>query len=161
MERHPSPEKHGLRSARFRAVGDLMIHRKQLEIARQPDGTYDFHPQFALIAEALGRADYTIANLETTIGKFRDVPYSGFPRFNTPEALLDALRDAGVDFLSLANNHILDRFFEGLVTTVDRVEARGFDFLRREPHAGGAGAARGGDGQRYPRGHAVLHGIYQ
>ncbi len=69
MERHPSPEVHGLRSARFRAVGDLMIHRKQLEIARQPDGTYDFHPQFALIAEALGRADYTIANLETTIGK--------------------------------------------------------------------------------------------
>lgn len=128
MERHPSPEARGLRSARFRAVGDLMIHRKQLEIARQPDGTYDFHPQFALIAGALQSADYTIANPETTIGKFRDVPYSGFPRFNTPEALLDALRDAGVDFLSLANNHILDRFFEGLVTTVDRVEAWGFDF---------------------------------
>ena len=101
---------------------------KQLEIARQPDGTYDFHPQFAMIAEALKDADYTIANLETTIGQFRDVPCSGFPRFNTPEALLDALRDAGVDFLSLANNHILDRFFEGLVKTVDRVEAWGFDY---------------------------------
>ena len=128
MGKQPSPEKRSLRSARFRAVGDLMVHRKQLEIARQPDGTYDFHPQFALIAEALGSADYTIANLETTIGRFRDIPFSGFPRFNTPEAFLDALRDAGVHFLSLANNHILDRFFEGLVMTVDRVEAWGFDY---------------------------------
>ena len=123
-----SPDRSMLRSARFRAVGDLMVHQKQLEIARQPDGTYDFHPQFAMIAEALKDADYTIANLETTIGRFRDVPFSGFPRFNSPEALLDALREAGVDFLTLANNHILDRFFEGLVTTVDRVEAWGFDF---------------------------------
>ena len=128
MMKIQSPDRSMLRSTRFRAVGDLMVHQKQLEIARQPDGTYDFHPQFAMIAEALKDADYTIANLETTIGQFRDVPCSGFPRFNTPEALLDALRDAGVDFLSLANNHILDRFFEGLVKTVDRVEAWGFDY---------------------------------
>ncbi len=128
MERHPSPEKHGPRSARFRAVGDLMIHRKQLEIARQPDGTYDFHPQFALIADALGRADYTIANLETTIGQYRNRDYSGYPLFNTPETLLDAVRDAGVDFLTLANNHMLDRYFEGMVTTVDWVERYGFDY---------------------------------
>ena len=110
-----------------------MIHRKQLEIARQADGSYDFHPQFALVAEALKNADYTIANLENTIGQFRDVPFTGFPRFNSPEALLDALREAGVDFLTLANNHILDRFFEGLVTTVDRVEAWGFDFGGANP----------------------------
>lgn len=120
--------KRTLRSARFRAVGDLMFHDAQLKIARQPDAMYDFHPQFALIAKTLGNADYTIANLETTIGRFRDIPYSGFPRFNAPETLLDAIRDAGVDFLTLANNHILDRFFEGLVTTVDNVEAKGFDF---------------------------------
>ena len=117
-----------LRSARIRAAGDLMVHKKQLAIARQPDGSYDFHPQYALIADALSNADYTIANLETTVGQYENRPYSGFPMFNTPESLLDAIRDAGVDFLTLANNHMLDRYFEGMVKTVDNVEAWGFDF---------------------------------
>ncbi len=116
-----------LRSARIRACGDLMVHKKQLQIAKQPDGSYDFHPQYALIADALSNADYTIANLETTIGQYENRPYSGFPLFNTPESLLDAVRDAGVDFLTLANNHMLDRYFEGMVRTVDNVEAWGFD----------------------------------
>ena len=117
-----------LRSARVRACGDLMVHKKQLTIARQADGSYDFHPQYALIADALANADYTIANLETTIGQYENRPYSGFPLFNTPEALLDAVKDAGVDFLTLANNHMLDRYFEGMIQTVDNVEAWGFDF---------------------------------
>ena len=117
-----------LRSCRIRAVGDLMVHKKQLEIAKQADGSYDFHPQYALIADSLANADYTIANLETTIGQYENRPYSGYPMFNTPESLLDAVKDAGVDFLTLANNHMLDRYFEGMVRTADCVEARGFDF---------------------------------
>ena len=115
-------------SARIRAVGDLMVHTRQLSLARQSDGSYDFHSQYALIADSLADADYTFANLETTIGKYRNMDYSGFPMFNTPESLLDAVRDAGVDFLTLANNHMLDRYFEGLVNTVNNVEQYGFDF---------------------------------
>ena len=117
-----------LRTARIRAVGDLMVHKKQLSIARQADGSYDFHPQYALIADALANADYTIANLETTVGKYPGLDYSGFPMFNAPENLLEAIRDAGVDFLTLANNHMLDRYFEGMVNTVNLVEQYGFDF---------------------------------
>ena len=117
-----------LRAARIRAVGDLMMHKKQLRLAKQSDGSYDFHPQYALIADALANADYTIANLETTVGKYRNLDYSGFPMFNAPESLLEAIRDAGVDFLTLANNHMLDRYFEGMVNTVNLVEQYGFDF---------------------------------
>ena len=116
-----------LKSARIRVVGDLMVHVKQLEIAEQADGSYDFHPQYALIADALANADYTIANLETTIGKYENMAYSGFPMFNTPESLLETVKDAGIDFLTLANNHMLDRYFEGMVSTVNWVEAFGFD----------------------------------
>ena len=121
-------EKRVLRSARFRAAGDIIVHQRQLDIALRRDGGYDFRPQFSMVSELMGNADYTIANLETTIGRISNLPYSGYPRFNTPEALLDALHDAGVDFLTLANNHILDRGPEGLRTTADRVEARGFHF---------------------------------
>ena len=120
-------EQQPLRSARIRAVGDLMSHKKQLDIARQADGSYDYHPQYALIADTLADADYTIANLETTIGKYGGMAYSGYPLFNAPEALLDAVRDAGVDFLTLANNHMLDRYYEGMLATVDNVERWGFD----------------------------------
>ena len=123
-----SPEEDILDAARFRAAGDLMVHQKQLDIALQPDGSYDFHPQYAEVSGLLGNADYTIANLETTVGRVGEQEYSGYPRFNTPEELLDALHDAGVNFLTLANNHILDRDYEGMIATADNVEARGFDF---------------------------------
>lgn len=116
-----------LRSVHIRAAGDLMMHAKQLDIAWQPGGAYDFHPQYGLVESALAAADYTIANLETTVGRCRDMAYSGYPLFNAPESLLEAVRDAGVDFLTLANNHMLDRYFEGVVSTVDLVERHGFD----------------------------------
>ena len=115
------------RTVHLRAVGDLMVHQKQLDLARQPDGSYDFHDQYALIAPSLAAADYTIANLETTLGLSGGKPYSGYPRFNSPETLLDTLRDAGVDFLTLANNHMLDRFEDGLKKTVKWVDRYGFD----------------------------------
>ena len=118
-----------LRSVRIRACGDLMVHKKQLQIARQPDGSYDFHPQYAMIADSLANADYTIANLETTVGQYENRPYSGFPMFNTPESLLDAVKDAGVDFLTLANNHMLDRWSGGVAITVESVEKYGFDHV--------------------------------
>ena len=47
------PEPVRLRSVRIRAAGDLMMHKKQLAIAKQKDGSYDFHPQYALIADSL------------------------------------------------------------------------------------------------------------
>ena len=42
-----------LRSARIRSVGDLMAPQKQLDYALQADGSYDFHPQYALVADSL------------------------------------------------------------------------------------------------------------
>ena len=116
----------GLRQVHIRAVGDLMMHEKQLKIARQADGSYDFHQQYALIADSLADADYTIANLETTVGKVDGKGYSGYPHFNAPESLLETIRDAGVDFLTLANNHMLDREDAGLKKTVEWVDKFGF-----------------------------------
>ena len=115
------------KSVHIRAVGDLMMHQRQLDLAWREGGAYDFDPQYALVKDSLSDADYTIANLETTIGLYGNQPYSGYPRFNAPESLLDTIRAAGVDFLTLANNHMLDRYFEGMLTTVERVDQWGFD----------------------------------
>lgn len=123
----PTPRPGGLRSARMRVIGDVMVCESQLK-AYKASG-YDFHPEFDYIKDALSNADYTMANMEGTVGKYNKSPYSGYPQFNCPETILTALKDSGVDFLTLANNHMLDRFFDGLKNTVTWVEKAGFDFV--------------------------------
>lgn len=113
------------RTVTIRAVGDVMMHEAQLDAAARPGEGYDFSAQYADIAPSLMAADYTIANLETTVGLYSDQPYSGFPMFNAPPELLTALGEAGVDFVTMANNHILDRFYDGMLLTMDNVEAAG------------------------------------
>lgn len=113
-----------LRSVRMRVVGDIMFCQSQLVFAKHSD--YDFHNQFELIADQLGNADYTMGNMEGTIGKYKSSNYSGYPQFNAPEVALAPLKDYGIDFLTLANNHMLDRWSGGVTNTVDNVEKYGF-----------------------------------
>lgn len=117
------------RTAHIRVLGDVMFHQEQLDMARQSDGTYDFSLQFKYIASSIGAADYTIANLETTVGKYGDRDYSGYPQFNTPEVVLETLKSCGIDFFTLANNHMLDRWFDGMKNTVSLVDQYGFDHV--------------------------------
>jgi len=113
-----------LRSVRMRVVGDIMFCQTQLVYAR--DSGYDFHNQFEMIAEQLADADYTMGNMEGTIGKYKKSQYSGYPQFNAPDVALAPLKDYGIDFLTLANNHMLDRWSGGVENTVNNVEKYGF-----------------------------------
>ncbi len=122
----------GNRSVHFRVTGDIMVTEDQLSFAKATstaygDGKgYTFTPQLAQVMESLQAADYTIGNLETTIGKYKTRDYSGYPMFNAPETILDTLKDCGYDFFTLANNHMLDRWFDGMKNTVSWVEQYGF-----------------------------------
>ena len=113
-----------LRHARMRAVGDIMFCQGQLACAENSGD--DFHSQFDMISEQLADADFTMGNLEGTVGRFGDLPYSGYPRFNAPDTALAPLRDCGVDLLTLANNHMLDRWEGGVENTLSSVERCGF-----------------------------------
>ena len=121
------PADGSLRSVHMRVIGDIMMCQSQLEFAR--DSGYDFHNQFELITDVLKNADYTMGNMEGTIGKYRDMAYSGYPMFNAPDVLLQTLRDNGIDFLTLANNHMLDRYFDGMKNTVNWVEYYNIDHV--------------------------------
>ncbi|MBR7189077.1 MAG: CapA family protein [Clostridia bacterium] len=123
----PTPRSGNLRSARIRVVGDVMVCESQLKAYKSTG--YDFHPEFAEISDVLSNADYTIANMEGTVGKYNKSSYSGYPQFNCPQTILEALKDSGVDFLTLANNHMLDRFFDGLKNTVGWVQQYGLDYV--------------------------------
>ena len=114
-------------SVHFRAVGDIMSHKLQLTHALQSDGSYNYDAQFEFVKDALSKADYTIANLELSIATNGE--YSSFPFFRTPEAILATLKDCGVDMFTMANNHILDGFWDGLTHTIDKVDEYGFDHV--------------------------------
>ena len=119
----PRPEG-ALRSVRMRVVGDIMFCQSQLVYAK--DSGYDFHNQFELVSDQLANADYTMGNMEGTIGRYNTSNYSGYPQFNAPDVALAPLKDYGIDFLTLANNHMLDRWSGGVTNTVDNVEKYGF-----------------------------------
>lgn len=68
------------------------------------------------LAPALQRADFAVVNLETPIVTLKK-PETGEMIFNAPPALLGALKRAGVDVATFANNHCLDQHREGITST--------------------------------------------
>jgi poly-gamma-glutamate synthesis protein (capsule biosynthesis protein) len=89
----------------------------------------------ARVASLLARADVTVGNLESplswrgTRNEQKDVTFRGDPRG------VEGLALAGFDFLSLANNHVLDYGPDALEDTIALLDERGIG------HAG-AGADR-------------------
>ena len=109
--------------ATFSVVGDLMCHSVQYKYALTDSG-YDFSNNYKVIKSFLSSADFTIGNLETVLaGKKRG--FSGYPNFNTPDEYLDALKQAGFDFLVTANNHSLDKGESGLIRTINKIDTIG------------------------------------
>jgi hypothetical protein len=77
------------------------------------------HPAtaFGRISPVLGSADLTMLNLETAVTG-RGTPQPKTYHFRTRPAAFTALRDAGVDVVTMANNHVLDYGLTGLADTL-------------------------------------------
>ena len=122
-------------SACLSFTGDIMCNREQLSACRTASG-YDFHAVFERSAGLLADTDYLVGNLESPFAGeeagYSSVLYS----FNTPDAFLSALKDAGFDLVSTANNHCLDRGVAGLKRTLDALDRAGL------AHTGTARSAR-------------------
>jgi len=104
------------------STGDIMMHSPQMSAGRQQDGGYDFAFMFEKVAPLLREGDLVVGNLETPLAGAQNGGYSGYPLFNAPEILAKNLKDAGFTLLSFANNHTLDRRFEGMVATLDSLD---------------------------------------
>lgn len=99
-------------------VGDIMAHLTQLNAQKQSDGSYDFSNNYKWVAPIFAKNDVMIGNVETTFaGTSRG--YSAYPKFNTPDALADALKGANFDILATANNHMYDTGTKGLNRTLE------------------------------------------
>lgn len=105
-------------------AGDIMGHAPQISSAQVSPGKYDYRPCFRYVKPILESADLAIGNLELTLpGK---APYTGYPMFRSPDALAEALKDAGFDIIVTANNHSNDSRGAGLVSTIETLRDLGF-----------------------------------
>ena len=110
-------------SARIMANGDLLYHIPIYRTALKDDGSYDFHENFEYVKPWLKQADLVIGDFEGTVNK--DHYLAGYPLFNAPGEVMDAIKDAGYQVLDLAHNHILDSQIEGVFSTADAIEKAG------------------------------------
>lgn len=94
--------------AKLVAIGDILLHQPVYKDAATPEGTYDFSPMFTQVKPLLESADIAVANQETMIGG-KELGLSSYPLFNSPFEIGDALKDAGIDIVTLANNHTMDK----------------------------------------------------
>nr|WP_241486533.1 CapA family protein [Streptococcus pseudopneumoniae] len=105
------------------AHGDLLYHDILYFSAKKDDGTYDFHENFEYVTPWLKQADLAIGDFEGTINQ--DHYLAGYPLFNAPAEVMDAIKDAGYHVLDLAHNHILDSQIEGVISTANSIEKAG------------------------------------
>ncbi|GGB61726.1 CapA family protein [Virgibacillus dakarensis] len=103
----PVEPKETVKQITLSAIGDILIHDRVYNDAAVEDG-YDFLPMLRKVNPFLSDTTITIANQETMIGG-EEIGLSSYPAFNSPVEVGYALKDAGVDVVSIANNHTLDR----------------------------------------------------
>lgn len=83
---------------------------------------------FGAAAVGLASADLTMVNLETAIATGGEPEPKSFT-FRAPPTALAALRDAGVDVASMANNHAADYGADGIAESLAAIRSSGFPVI--------------------------------
>jgi poly-gamma-glutamate capsule biosynthesis protein CapA/YwtB (metallophosphatase superfamily) len=110
------------------AIGDILIHDTVYQDAY--NGTqYNFNPIFDNVKSILESPDVLTANQESMLGGV-GIGVSSYPTFNSPHEVANALVNTGVDIVSLANNHTLDKGERGILSATDYLNSIGL------PHVG-------------------------
>lgn len=98
-------------------VGDIMCE-KPMQLYAEKNGPSSFEKIFSNTKGFFAESDFVVGNLETVFGG----PESGYTRelynFNTPDEFAVALSKSGIDMVTTATNHSLDRGVQGLIRTI-------------------------------------------
>lgn len=102
----------------FVAVGDNIIHSTIYKYNQYSDGHYDFRNIYKNTNQYTQKADVSYINFET-ICAGEKLGLSNYPAFNGPVEVIDAVHDAGFDWLSASSNHSFDRGEAGILTQLE------------------------------------------
>ncbi len=87
-------------------VGDILMHDPILQYGKTDDG-YSFDHLFENVKDDIEKADIAMLNQEVIIAG-EEYGIQGYPRFNSPFELADAIADASFDVACHTTNHTLD-----------------------------------------------------
>ena len=107
----------------IRSFGDILVHSDVYTAARTDTG-FDFSGMFDPVRAFVQDADITTANMEVPVAG-EEFGLSGYPQFNAPPEIIDALKDSGVDIVNNATNHSMDRGGGGVVASTGNMRERG------------------------------------
>lgn len=114
------------RSFLIAAAGDIIPHDMLVSKgdAYLPGYGWDFSPMMEEIEPWISDADLAICHMEGTLSA-TNTGIAGYPRFVGPREMAAGIVSAGWDTCSTANNHSLDAGWDGIVSTLDVLEANG------------------------------------
>jgi len=103
------------------AVGDIMLAGKWAPLLRQKGYDYPFNG----IRKELAAGDINLANLESPIAKSGQEYIDKKFRFRAEQPVAKAIRSAGFNLVTLANNHSMDFGAEALAETLRHLSDNG------------------------------------
>ena len=111
---------------RISYIGDLILLKDQVIVAKNKDtGKYEFDEIFKFTSDHFKRSDFTIGvykgpsagnKTSYSTSNFMD----GIPLYlNYPDEFAESVKNAGIDLVTTANNHLLDKNINGVFRTID------------------------------------------
>lgn len=110
------------RKVNISAVGDIILHDEQIWSAyNEENKAYDFMNNFKYIKNFIEKSDIAYGTIEGTYAG-EGIGYSGYPNYNGPDSMIDALKDTGFDIINVATDHSLDKGVEGASKTGEKID---------------------------------------
>lgn len=100
------------------SLGDNLMHMGIVYTGKKDDGTYNYDFLFDGISDFIDAADISVINQETPLAG-NERGFSGYPHFNSPTEVGDAIAAAGFDVVLQATNHAADQGINGLIEDAD------------------------------------------
>ena len=121
--------------------GESYMHHPRVSDLQNILGTHGYGYSLANLHGVLGQSDLTIANLEVPLSARPDAGLQGRKKYLgwcDPNRTVAALQQAGIDAVTLANNHALDCGSAGLAETLSRLQGAGIASFGAGPDADSA-----------------------
>lgn len=132
-ETRPADQTYVVATASLGFTGDIMGHGPVLKSVVDENGNYDFSECFRYVAPLFKSYDMMVANLEVTMGGTEAGEYRGYPTFNCPDSIIDALQGAGIDMVTTATNHSYDTGSLGFHRTQEVLSQKNMLYIGTRP----------------------------
>jgi poly-gamma-glutamate capsule biosynthesis protein CapA/YwtB (metallophosphatase superfamily) len=118
----PSPSPSPSPDITLAFAGDVNFEDRTAALLKDPATA------FGPISDVFQQADFTVLNLETAVTR-RGTPQPKAFHFRTTPAAFTAIRAAGVNLVTMANNHVEDYGQTGLADTIAAAKASGLPYI--------------------------------